>query len=133
MPLKWHDFQRRIFMKKILMIIAIAMTITGCATVSSVKVQTEGSKITKEKAEGIKPGLTTKDIIIETFGNPIKTESKTDGTEVLTYIYIEKKTPVYFGEFIVNERQNKVTTITLEVTIKDGLVLSYDFKKQEDK
>ncbi|MEK7828458.1 MAG: hypothetical protein AAB197_05510 [Deltaproteobacteria bacterium] len=119
-------------MKKILMIIAAAMTVTACATVSSVKVQTEGIKITKEQVEGIKPGLTTRNIIIETFGNPIKMESKTDGTDVLTYTYTEKKTPTYFGEFIVNERQNKVTTITLEVIIKDGLVLSYNFKKQED-
>ena len=119
-------------MKKILMIIAIAMTVTACATVSSVKVQTEGSKITKEQADGIKPGLTTRNVIIETFGNPIKMESKTDGTEVLTYTYIEKKTPTYFGEFIVNERQRQVTTITLEITIKDGLVLSYNFKKQEE-
>ena len=119
-------------MKKILMIIAAAMTVTACATVSSVKVQTEGSKITKEQAEGIKPGLTTRNIIIETFGDPINIESKTDGTEVMTYTYMEKKTPAYFGEFIVNERQNKVTTITLEVIIKDGLVLSYNFKKQEE-
>lgn len=119
-------------MKKILMIIAIVMTVTACATVSSVKVQTEGIKITKEQAEGIKPGLTTRNIIIETFGNPIKMESKTDGTDALTYTYTEKKTPTYFGEFIVNERQNKVTTITLEVIIKDGLVLSYNFKQQED-
>ena len=119
-------------MKKILMIIAAAMTVTACATVSSVKVQTEGSKITKEQAEGIKPGLTTRNIIIETFGNPIKMESKTDGTDVLTYTYTEKKTPTYFREFIVNEKQSKVTTMTLEVIIKDGLVLSYNFKKQED-
>ena len=120
-------------MKKILMIIAAAMTVTACATVSSVKVQTEGIKITKEQAEGIKPGLTTRNIIIETFGNPIKMESKTDGTEVMTYTYMEKKTPTYFGEFIVNERQNKVTTITLEVIIKDGLVLSYKFGQEEKK
>ncbi len=119
-------------MKNILMIIAIAMTVAACSAISSVKVQTEGIKITKEQAEGIKPGLTTRNIIIETFGNPIKMESKTDGTDVLTYTYTEKKTPTYFGEFIVNERQNKVTTITLEVIIKDGLVLSYNFKKQED-
>ncbi|MEK6599461.1 MAG: hypothetical protein AABY52_03850 [Deltaproteobacteria bacterium] len=119
-------------MKKTLMIIIVAMTVTACASISSVKVKTEGVKITREQIDEIKPGSTTKNDIIETFGNPIKMESKTDGTDVLTYTYTEKKTPTYFGEFIVNERQNKVTTITLEVIIKDGLVLSYNFKKQED-
>lgn len=116
-------------MKKILMIIAITMTVAACA---SVKVQSEGNKITRAQAEEIKPGLTTRNIIIDTFGKPAKIESKADGTEVLIYTYIEKKTPAYFGEFIVNERQSRVAMTTLEVTIKDGLVLSYNFKKQEE-
>ncbi|MDP2682917.1 MAG: hypothetical protein Q8P28_08970 [Deltaproteobacteria bacterium] len=120
-------------MKKILMIIAIAITVTACAAISSIKVQTEGIKITKEQAEGIKPGSTARNIIIETFGNPIKMESKTDGTDVLTYTYTEKQTPTYLGEFIVNERQSKITKITLEVIIKDGLVLSYKFGQEEKK
>ena len=119
-------------MKKILMIIAAAMIVTACATVSSVKVNTEGVKITREQIDEIKPGSTTKNDIIKIFGNPIKAEAKTDGTDALTYTYTEKKTPTYFREFIVNEKQSKVTTMTLEVIIKDGLVLSYNFKKQED-
>jgi len=116
-----------------LMIIIAAMTITACAAISSVKVKTEGVKITKEQINEIKPGSTTKNDIIKTFGNPIKTESKTDGTDALTYTYTEKKTPTYFGEFIVNEKQSKIITMTLEVTIKDGLVQSYNFAQEEKK
>lgn len=119
-------------MKRIFTIMLISMTITACASISSVKVQSEGNKITKEQAEKIQPGITTRNAIIETLGNPTKRESKPDGSEVLTYTYTEKKTPAYFGGFIVNERQSKVTTATLEVTIKDGLVLSYNFKRQEE-
>jgi len=50
----------------------------------------------------------------------------------LTYTYTEKRTPTYFGEFIVNERESQRITITLEITIQDGLVSSYNFKKQEE-
>lgn len=119
-------------MKKIFIIMFISMTITACASISSTKVQSEGNKITREQAEEIKPGVTTRDVVIDTFGNPPKVDSKPDGTEVLTYAYTEKRTPTYFGEFIVNERQSQVTTITLEITIKDGVVSSYNFKKQEE-
>jgi outer membrane protein assembly factor BamE (lipoprotein component of BamABCDE complex) len=119
-------------MKRIITIILISIAITACASISSTKIRSEGSKITKEQAEEIKPGVTTKNTITGTFGNPTKTDSKADGTEIFIYTYIEKKTPTYFGEFIVNERQSRVTTITLEITIKDGLVLLYNFKKHEE-
>lgn len=119
-------------MKRLMTIALILLNLTACASISLVKIQSDGRKITREQAEGIKPGLTTRNIIIDTFGNPTKTESKTDGAEVLTYTYTEKKTPAYFGEFVVNERQSRFTTTTLEVAIKDGLVLSYSFKKQEE-
>src|SRR3989304_1263041 len=119
-------------MKRIFIIIFISITITACASISSTKVQSEGNKISREQAEGIKPGVTTRNVVTDTFGNPSKADSKPDGIEVLTYTYTEKRTPTYFGEFIVNERQSQVITITLEITIQDGVVSSYNFKKQEE-
>lgn len=119
-------------MKRIFAILLVSASLTACASIQSTKVQSDGNKITKEQAETIKPGATSKNTIIGTFGNPKKTETKSDGTEILTYAYTEKKTPTYFGEFIVNERQSKVATTTLEITIKDGVVQSYNFKKQEE-
>lgn len=116
-------------MKRTFTIILIAIALTACA---STKIQSEGNKITKEQAEAIKPGVTSKNTVIETFGNPKKIETKDDGTEILLYTYTEKRTPAYFGEFVVNERQSRVSTTTLEITIKDGVVQSYDFKKQEE-
>jgi len=117
-------------MKKFyLIVLAVLLSFTACA---STKIQSEGNKITREQAEGIKPGITTKSMVIDTFGNPSKVDSKPDGTEVLTYTYTEKRTPTYFGEFVVNERQSQRITITLEITIQDGLVSSYNFKKQEE-
>jgi outer membrane protein assembly factor BamE (lipoprotein component of BamABCDE complex) len=115
--------------KSYLIILAVLLSLTACA---STKIQSEGNKITREQAERIKPGITTKSIVIDTFGNPSMVDSKPDGTEVLIYTYTEKRTPTYFGEFIVNERQSQRITITLEITIKDGLVSSYNFKKQEE-
>jgi len=120
-------------MKNTLMIILAAMTITACASISSLKVNTEGVQITREQINEIKPGSTTISDVIKTFGNPMKTVSKTDGTDILTYTYTEKKTPTYFREFIINEKRSKVTTITLDVTIKNGLVQSYNFAQEEKK
>jgi hypothetical protein len=117
-------------MKRILIIILIQIALSACA---STQIQSEGGKITKEQIEGIRPGVTAKNIVIETFGNPAKTEIKPDGTETITYIYSEKSTPTYFGGFIVNERNTQVMKTTLEVVIKDGLVLSYSYKKEEEK
>lgn len=119
-------------MKRILAIIAIGIAVTACAAISSTRIQSEGNKITREQAEAIKPGITTRKVIIDTFGNPAKTESKADGTETLTYTYKEKRTPTYFGEFIVNEKQSVFMTTILEIIIKEGLVLSYNFKRQEE-
>ncbi|MBI3398074.1 MAG: hypothetical protein HY026_02400 [Deltaproteobacteria bacterium] len=118
-------------MKKVLVIL-ILLNLTACAFIKSTSSQSEGNKINRDHVEEIKPGITAKSSIIDTFGNPATTESKPDGAEVLTYTYREKKTPTYLGEFIVNERGSHTTTITLEIIIKDGLVLSYSFKKQEE-
>ena len=125
----WCLYLRRVMKKFYLIVLAVLLSFTACA---STKIQSEGNKITREQAEGIKPGITTKNVVIDTFGNPSKIDSKPDGTEVLTYTYTEKRTPTYFGEFIVNERQSQRITITLEITIQDGLVSSYNFKKQEE-
>lgn len=119
-------------MKKVIIIASILIILTTCASIKSTRTQSEGNKISKEQAEEIKPGVTAKSAIIEMFGSPVKTESKDDGTEVLTYTYTEKRTPTYLREFIVNERGSRTTTVTLEITIKDGLVVSYNFKKQEE-
>lgn len=125
----WCLYLRRVMKKFYLIVLAVLLSFTACA---STKIQSEGNKITREQAEGIKPGITTQNVVIDTFGNPSKIDSKPDGTEVLTYTYTEKRTPTYFGEFIVNERQSQRITITLEITIQDGLVSSYNFKKQEE-
>ena len=66
-------------MKSSLIIMAVLISLAACA---SIKIQSEGNQITKEQAEGIKPGLTARNIIIDTFGNPTKTESKADGRDV---------------------------------------------------
>ena len=115
-------------MKRYFAILSILTILAACTTM---KATSEGYKITKEQVEEIKPGVTTKDNIIDAFGNPTNVEQKEDGTEVLTYTYKEKKTPTYLKGLIINERGSTATTATLEIVMKDGTVLSYNFKKQE--
>lgn len=120
-------------MKTIFIITLISITLPSCAAIQSTRIQAEGNKITKEQIEEIKPAVTTKESVISAFGDPTKTEIKPDGTEMLIYAYTEKTTPTYLGGFIVNERQTKISVTTLEITIKDGLVISYNYKKEEEK
>src|SRR3972149_2100533 len=93
------------YMRRYFAILSILTTLAACTTM---KATSEGYKITKEQVE-----------------------EKEDGTEVLTYTYKEKKTPTYLKGLIINERGSTTTTATLEIVMKDGTVLSYNFKKQE--
>jgi len=101
----------------------IAVVLMGCATPS---VRIEGRLIDKAKVLEIRPGETTRTTIIETFGNPVKISSEGD-TEKMIFLYRERKVPAYFGGLVENETSGRVTTTTLEVTLSNGVVQSYNF------
>lgn len=114
-------------MKKLFLVLPLAVLI-GCA---GVKTATEGAKIDKDKVLTIKPGATTRQMVIEAFGTPSNIRYE-NNEERMVYIFKEKKTPGYFGGLVENEMASTKSTSTLELTLKDNIVWSYKFKSQEE-
>lgn len=115
--------------KKYVIFIILFIVLAGCRTVEK---RTEGTRIDKHMVEGIKPGVTTKNAILEIFGYPSKTNKLEDGGEELIYDYKEKKISVYLEGFIVNEKNAPTTYTTLEIIIKDDIVKGYKFLKSSE-
>ncbi|OGQ52614.1 MAG: hypothetical protein A3J24_04795 [Deltaproteobacteria bacterium RIFCSPLOWO2_02_FULL_53_8] len=110
-----------------LLLILPLIALAGC---SGVVTQPEGTRIEKSQALEIKPGETTRESLISTFGQPA--ESKTEGVyERLVFVFKEHKTPTYFGGLVESELNAKDKTTTLEVIIKEGLVEEYRYKVVE--
>ncbi len=119
-------------MKRLLLALPLAIAI-GCAGCSATMMTTtEGTKIEQDSAHRIEPGKTTKQMVLDSFGEPTETSTE-DGMEKMTYVFKKKEVPSYLGGFIQNEANAKVETTTLEVTIgDDGVVRSYRFKSSQE-
>lgn len=114
-------------MKKLLLILPLVIII-GCASLAK---RTQGTRIDKDKVMNIKPGTTTRQMVLEAFGQP--TELSVEGSEEkLVYVFKEKATPAYFGGLVENEVQSKDSVTTLELILKDNIVYSYRFKSSEN-
>ncbi len=110
-------------------IVAVIVAATGCATY---KVTRIGTPIDRGKVDLIKPTETTRAEIIAAFGEPAG--SSTEGEiETLTYGYEVIKTPHYMGDFIESRKDTLVSRTTLVVTIKDGLVHTFNYKSSKNK
>lgn len=114
-------------MKRLLLALPLIFAV-GC---SGVKTKSEGTKIEKESVLQIKPGVTTRQMIIDSFGEPTSTTT-VDGGEKLTYEFKEKKVPSYLGGLVENETRATEETKTLEVTISDDVVRTFRFKSAEE-
>lgn len=103
-----------------------AMTATLVFGCSAVTIQTDGAPIDKSRLSEIKPGVTTRQAVIESFGTPTET-TLTDNQEKIVYVYKEKKAPVYLG-VIQNQTRATIEVTTLEFTLSEGIVNSYKYK-----
>jgi outer membrane protein assembly factor BamE (lipoprotein component of BamABCDE complex) len=110
-------------MKKILTALPLLLLL-GCSTVVT---QTEGTRIDKEQVLKIEPGTTTKQMVLDTFGNPTSVTSE-NGEEKLRYVFKEKRVPTYVKGLVENELASQEDTSTLEITLADGVVRSFRFK-----
>ncbi len=102
----------------------------GCAFY---RLDTKGKKISDEEVKKITLGVTTRDEIIRMFGRPTSIKTQEDGSEELQYVYREEKTPAYVGGLIIYKRGARETIARLRVIIKDGKVVAYHYKKEEEK
>lgn len=117
-------------MKKEYVVFAVLfIALSGCATVEK---RTEGTRIDKYMVESIKPGSTTRKAMLEIFGSPSMVNKKEDGSEEFIYKYVEKKVKVYAEGLIVNERNAPTTSATLEIIVKDDIIIGYRFVKSSE-
>ena len=104
------------------------IALVGCA--GTVATKPTGTAIDKERVIEIQPGKTTREKVVETFGQP--SEVRIEGTtETLVYVYKEMKTKTYLEGLVESEVNAKTRTTTLTVVIKDGVVDEYNYKVVE--
>ena len=106
----------------------LAFALSGCA---SYKTHTEGPPIYEATAKEILPGVTKRDEVISTFGQPSSLTTEAEGIEKLRYVYTVKRVPSYLGGTIEDTSDAIVRETILEVIVKNGTVLNYDFKYSE--
>ncbi len=105
----------------------LLLLVSGCANIA---VKTEGNRIDKSMVTELRPGVTTREKVLELFGEPQEAEYS-EGRERLVYIYREKKVPVYLG-LIENETKGKEIITTLEIILDDNRVYSYRFSSSRN-
>ncbi len=113
-------------MKRLFLALPVLLLL-GC----SVANKTEGTKIDRNSVLNLKPGATTRQMVIESFGPPSAINYE-NNEEKLTYTFREKSVPVYMGGLVENETRGKESLTTLELVIKDNVVYSYRFKSAEN-
>jgi outer membrane protein assembly factor BamE (lipoprotein component of BamABCDE complex) len=114
-------------MKRILIAVVAGLMLAGCASVT----KTEGVKVDREKVLELKPGVTTRQAVLEAFGAPSEVINE-NNEERLSYVFKEKKTPSYLGGMVENEVISREKKTVLEVVLRNDVVYSYRYKSSEN-
>lgn len=107
-----------------------SVTLTGCATVELGK---EGMRIEEKNIKKIMPGSTTRQEIVEAFGEPKEIIKKTAGREELFFEHKVNEAPTYLGGLVIDKKRAREQKTTLRVIIKDNIVESYRYEMKEEK
>ncbi|MBI4948938.1 MAG: hypothetical protein HY955_02195 [Deltaproteobacteria bacterium] len=118
-------------MSRTAVILAAMLAVAGCSSAMTRKTESvEGARIERQAViDGIKPGETTRQMVIDAFGPPSSVNAD-DGAEKIIYEFKEKKVPVYFG-VVENETARTETSATLEVVFKGDIVSSFRYRASE--
>lgn len=116
--------------KKLLLLSVIFLAgafISGCAIShnSHVSNSSSGFSTSNEQLNRVEPGVTTREWVIDNFGEPKREEHLQNGEEVLVYENV-KHTCNSFSLFLLFSSHTSENTIeTVSFKIKDGIVKSY--------
>lgn len=106
-----------------------SVILTGCATV---ELGREGMKIEEKKIKKIMPGSTTRQEVIEAFGEPKEIIEKTAGREEFFFEHKVNEAPTYLGGLVIDKKRAWEKKSTLRVIIKDNIVESYRYEMKEE-
>jgi hypothetical protein len=108
----------------------LSVTLTGCATVELGK---EGRKIEEKNIKKIMPGSTTREEVVEIFGEPKEIIEKAAGREELFFEHKVNEASTYLGGLVIDKKRAREQKYTLMVIIKDNIVESYRYEMKEEK
>ncbi len=117
-------------MKKALLLfifISAGIFLTGCMISHGSHTTNSSSDYTvsKNRMDSIKPGVTTKEWVLDIFGPPDREKQYPDGEELLTYENT-KHTTRHFSLFLIfNSNTSEDTKENISFKIKDGIVKDY--------
>lgn len=114
-------------MKRAAMALMIGLLLAGCASVT----KSEGVKVDREKVLELKPGVTTRQNVLQSFGAPSEVSFE-NGEERMSYIFKEKKTPAYLGGVVENDVTSREKKTVLELVFRNDIVYSYRYKTSEN-
>jgi len=83
--------------------------------------------MSKSKLDNVEPDVTTKDWVIDTFGEPTREKQLQDGEEILIYENKEKTSHSFSILFIFSTHSSDEQKERLSFRVKDGVVKSYWF------
>ncbi|MFC1839767.1 hypothetical protein ACFL1N_09315 [Thermodesulfobacteriota bacterium] len=110
-----------------LVIVIASIFLSGCLIShrSHTSVSSPYSSMSRTKLDSIEPGVTTKDWIIDTFGDPTREKHLQDGEEILIYENKEKTSHHFSILLIFSTHSTEEQKKTLSFRVKDGVVKSY--------
>lgn len=114
-------------MKRVLAIMIAALVISGCTSVT----KTEGMKVDREKVLELKPGVTSRQMVLDTFGSPTEVSFE-NNEERMSYVFKEKKTPAYLGGMVENDVMSREKKTVLEIVLRNDVVYTYRYKSSEN-
>lgn len=114
-------------MKRVAIALITGFMLIGCASVT----KTEGVKVDREKVLELKPGVTTRQSVLQAFGAPSEVSFE-NNEERMSYVFKEKKTPAYFGGIVENDVISREKKTVLELVFKNDVVYSYRYKSSEN-
>ena len=110
----------------IFMVLLTGILLTGCMI--SHRAHTSDSSdyaISKSLLDSVEPGITTKDWVIDNFGEPDRERHMKDGEEVLIYEDTKHKSSHFSLFLIFNSHTSEDIKEVISFRIKDGVVKSY--------
>lgn len=114
-------------MKRVAIALITGLLLVGCTAVT----KTEGIKVDREKVLELKPGVTTRQSVLQVFGAPSEVSFE-NNEERMSYVFKEKKTPAYFGGIVENDVISREKKTVLEVVLRNDIVHSYRYKSSEN-
>lgn len=84
-----------------------------------------GYAISKTQLDSVQPGVTTKDWVMDNFGEPDRENHLPDGEEVLIYENTKHKSSHFSLFLVLNTHTSEDVKEVVRFKIKDGIVTSY--------